>query len=73
MPLKWKDKKKNLTQLHTKVTPHEVEIDYTHDHTVLAFYMEEFMSVGTQKELEVFKPATYVCTLLYKVMSLFLV
>lgn len=54
-----------------KLTPHDVEIDYSHDHTVLAFYMEEFMSVGIWKELEVFKPATYVCTLLYWVMSLF--
>lgn len=64
---------KNLTQLHTKVTPHDVDIDYTHDQPGLPFSMEEFMSVGTQKELVVFKPATYVCTLLYWVMSLFLV
>lgn len=51
---------KNLTQLHTKVTPHDVDIDYTHDQPGLPFSMEEFMSVGTQKELEVFQ-ASHIC------------
>lgn len=50
---------KNLTQLHTKVTPHDVEIDYTDDHCFALLYERVYVS-GNPKRVGGFQ-ASHIC------------